>query len=517
MRYGKRRRRHERSAKSAPGSFATSCPSEVFRLLERLAHRPSGARRRDLTEDGLTEFGEAYGPPRSTGRSIDEVTPLASSERSRTRARPCSGRTCTPRSATTAKGLAGRRPSRRSTSRSGTSKVRRSAAGLPAPRRPLPDAGPRYATGLYRHASADNATALAREAEAYAAEGFQRDEDEGRLRPRRRRAERAGGARGIGGDRLLAMDANHAYDAGQAIRLGRSSKGATSPGSRSPSSRRTWTATVSQGGAHGSRSRRRDRVRTLGLRDLCARRAVDIVAADICGCGGSPRAWRIAALASASSLTVYPHVGGPPSASSRASISPRRCRRTHLPWLRPTLVRLDRTPNPLRDQLALNRPSARRATSWTSRRDPGWPRDRPRRVEAATARDARARSRHARRRSSPTASRWSRRARAAGGAGTLAVDPSHRVAVFLAAVMVAALVGGLRSGLLATVLASLLMDYFFFEPSARSSRSAIARTCYGSASSCRRVLISLLNAGAPAGRGRPRRVAALSSPAWAIS
>src|SRR6184192_783016 len=68
-----------------------------------------------------------------------------------------------------------------------------------------------YATGLYRHRVADNAVALVREAEAYAAEGFRAmkmkvgfglDED-----VRNIRAVRAA----IGDDRLLAIDANHAY------------------------------------------------------------------------------------------------------------------------------------------------------------------------------------------------------------------------------------------------------------------------------------------------------------------
>ncbi len=49
----------------------------------------------------------------------------------------------------------------------------------------------------------------------------------------------------IGPDRLLAVDANHAWDAGQAIRFGRKVEGArTSPGSRSPSCPRTSTATA---------------------------------------------------------------------------------------------------------------------------------------------------------------------------------------------------------------------------------------------------------------------------------
>src|SRR5207247_1547914 len=94
-----------------------------------------------------------------------------------------------------------------------------------------------------------------------------------------------------------------------------------------------------------------------GFRELCARRAVDIVQPDICGCGGFTEAWRIAALASASSMTVYPHVWGtavglfaslhltaalPPNPPAMLAAEP--------------LFELDRTPNPLRDQLALNPP-----------------------------------------------------------------------------------------------------------------------------------------------------------------
>jgi D-galactarolactone cycloisomerase len=94
-----------------------------------------------------------------------------------------------------------------------------------------------------------------------------------------------------------------------------------------------------------------------GFRDLCARRAVDILQPDLCGCGGFTEAWRIAALASASGITVFPHVWGtavglfaslqliaalPPNPPAMLAAEP--------------LFELDRTPNPLRDQLALNPP-----------------------------------------------------------------------------------------------------------------------------------------------------------------
>jgi D-galactarolactone cycloisomerase len=215
-----------------------------------------------------------------------------------------------------------------------------------------------YATGLYRHRVADNATALAREAEAYAAEGFRAmkmkvgfglDED-----VRNVRAVRAA----IGGDRLLAMDANHAYDAGQAIRLGRKLEGCDLAWFEEPvvpedldgycQVKAALRIPIAGGETEYAR---------WGFRDLCARRAVDIVQPDICGCGGFTEAWRIAALASASSLTVYPHVWGtavglfaslhltaalPPNPPAMVAADP--------------LFELDRTPNPLRDQLALNPP-----------------------------------------------------------------------------------------------------------------------------------------------------------------
>ena len=84
---------------------------------------------------------------------------------------------------------------------------------------------------------------------------------------------------------------------------------------------------------------------------------MDILQPDLCGCGGFTEAWRIAALASASSVTVYPHVWGtavglfaslhltaalPPNPPAMFAAEP--------------LFELDRTPNPLRDQLALNPP-----------------------------------------------------------------------------------------------------------------------------------------------------------------
>src|SRR5207247_11292880 len=76
-------------------------------------------------------------------------------------------------------------------------------------------------------------------------------------------------------------------------------------------------------------------------------------------------------------------------------------------------------------------PSTRRgarATSWTSRRAPAWASRSTAPCSSATARE-RARAHATPRRAQALRRRGGhRRARAAGGAGTLAVDPSHRVA-----------------------------------------------------------------------------------------
>src|SRR5213076_848577 len=195
-------------------------------------------------------------------------------------------------------------------------------------------------------------------AEAYAAEGFHAmkmkvgfglDED-----VRNVRAVRAA----IGGDRLLAMDANHAYDAGQAIRLGRKLEACDLAWFEEPvvpedvdgycQVKAALRIPIAGGETEYAR---------WGFRELCARRAVDIVQPDICGCGGFTEAWRIAALASASSMTVYPHVWGT-AVGLFASLHLTAALPPNPPALLAAepLFELDRTPNPLRDQLALNPP-----------------------------------------------------------------------------------------------------------------------------------------------------------------
>jgi D-galactarolactone cycloisomerase len=211
-----------------------------------------------------------------------------------------------------------------------------------------------YATGLYRHDVPDHAAALAAEARGYVADGFGAmklkvgfgvDED-----ARNARAVREA----IGPACRLAVDANHAYDAMTAIRLGRLIEPLGIAWFEEPvppedlegylQVKRALAMPISGGEAEYSR---------FGFRDLIARRCVDILQSDICACGGFTEAARIAALANTWGVTVYPHVWGSAvglhaSMQWAASLPPNPF--ALIPgelWFE-----LDRTANPFREGLA---------------------------------------------------------------------------------------------------------------------------------------------------------------------
>jgi D-galactarolactone cycloisomerase len=211
-----------------------------------------------------------------------------------------------------------------------------------------------YATGLYRHDVPDHAAALAAEARGYVADGFGAmklkvgfgvEED-----ARNARAVREA----IGPACRLAVDANHAYDAMTAIRLGRLIEPLGIAWFEEPvppedlegylQVKRALSMPISGGEAEYSR---------FGFRDLVARRCVDILQPDICACGGFTEAARIAALANTWGVTVYPHVWGSAvglhaSMQWAASLPPNPF--ALIPgelWFE-----LDRTANPFREGLA---------------------------------------------------------------------------------------------------------------------------------------------------------------------
>jgi D-galactarolactone cycloisomerase len=211
-----------------------------------------------------------------------------------------------------------------------------------------------YATGLYRHDVADHAAALAAEARGYVNDGFRAMklkvgfgvEEDARNAHAVREA--------ITRECRLAVDANHAYDAMTAIRLGRLIEPLDIAWFEEPvppedldgylQVKRALTMPISGGEAEYAR---------FGFRDLVARRCVDILQPDICACGGFTEALRIGALANTWGVTVYPHVWGSAvglhaSMQWAASLPPNPF--ALVPgelWFE-----LDRTANPFREGLA---------------------------------------------------------------------------------------------------------------------------------------------------------------------
>ena len=311
-----------------------------------------------VTDDGWSGFGEAYGPPAVSRAIVDELYAPRLVGRDPLESAPIwedlyntfrdYGRTGWPIAAISAVDIA-------------LWDLKGKALGQPiatllggAFRTEIRA----YATGLYRKRGEDNRRLLAREAAGYAAEGFRAmkmkvgfglDEDAGNVRAVRE---------AIGPDLGLAMDANHAYDAGQAIRLGRKVADADLMWFEEPvvpedvdgycQVKAAVPMPVAGGETHYAR---------WGFRELCARRAVDVLQPDICACGGFTETWRIAALASASGVTVFPHVWGT-AVGLFASLHLAAALPPNPPAMMPTelLFELDRTPNPLRDELALNPP-----------------------------------------------------------------------------------------------------------------------------------------------------------------
>lgn len=211
-----------------------------------------------------------------------------------------------------------------------------------------------YATGLYFRPQEDFAADLAAEARGYMAEGFRAIKLKVGLTPeldlRHARAVREA----IGPEIELMVDANHAYDAATAIRLGRAFERLDVRWFEEPvipedlegyaAVAQALDLPIAGGEAEFTR---------FGFRRLLEARAVDIIQPDLTATGGFTECQRIAALASAHGVRYLPHVWGsavglaaglqfvaalPPATASLRPIEP--------------LFELDRTPNRFRDELA---------------------------------------------------------------------------------------------------------------------------------------------------------------------
>jgi D-galactarolactone cycloisomerase len=215
-----------------------------------------------------------------------------------------------------------------------------------------------YATGLYRRKSGDPVAYLAEEAAGYVAEGFSAvklkvgfgvEEDAAITRVVRE---------AIGPQVALMVDANHAYDAVAAIKLGRMIEPYDIGWFEEPvppedvagyrAVKAALTIPVAGGECEFTR---------FGFRDLFVAHALDIAQPDTCAAGGLSECKKIADMAEAFGVRYNPHVWGTGVAMA-ASLQLLAVLPPHTPLsLKPLepILEFDRTEHPIR-QAILARP-----------------------------------------------------------------------------------------------------------------------------------------------------------------
>src|SRR5690349_5302795 len=214
-----------------------------------------------------------------------------------------------------------------------------------------------YATGLYRRKSGDPLRYLAEEAAGYVGEGFTAvklkvgfgvNEDAAVTRAVRE---------AIGQRTALMVDANHAFDAVAAIRLGRMIEEHDIGWFEEPvppedlAGYRAVKAALNIPIAGGECEFTR-----YGFRELLTSRAVDIVQPDTCAAGGLSECKKIADMAEAFGVRYNPHVWGTGIAIA-ASLQLLAVLPAHTPHslapLQP-MLEFDRTEHPIRQALLRN-------------------------------------------------------------------------------------------------------------------------------------------------------------------
>jgi D-galactarolactone cycloisomerase len=205
-----------------------------------------------------------------------------------------------------------------------------------------------YATGLYRRKSGDPLKYLAEEAAEYVADGFKAvklkvgfgvEEDAAVTRAVRD---------AIGPDVGLMVDANHAYDAVAAIRLGRMIEEPVPPEDVAGYKAVKAALPIPIAGGECEFTR-------FGFRDFLVSRAIDIIQPDTCAAGGLSECKKIADMAEAFGVRYNPHVWGSGIAIA-ASLQLLAVLPSHTPTsLAPIepLLEFDRTEHPIRQSLLM--------------------------------------------------------------------------------------------------------------------------------------------------------------------
>ena len=217
-----------------------------------------------------------------------------------------------------------------------------------------------YATGLYYKESPNLTQDLIQEALGYIKEGFSAIKMKVGGLPlvqdlRNVRAVREA----IGFDILLMVDANHAYNSMTAIQVGRELEKHQVFWFEEPvipediggylEVKEALDLPIAGGECEYTR---------FGFRELISRRAVDILQPDTCKAGGLSEAKKIASLAAAWGIPYVPHVWGTPIAMAAAlhfmaCLPEAPSCRAPLPFHQLPVLEFDRTPHPIREELAI--------------------------------------------------------------------------------------------------------------------------------------------------------------------
>jgi D-galactarolactone cycloisomerase len=216
-----------------------------------------------------------------------------------------------------------------------------------------------YATGLYYyHTAPDPAAAREQEARGYVERGYGAMKMKvGGLSPIEDLAEVERIRRAIGDDVLLMVDANGGYDSRTAIQLGRKLERLDVAWFEEPVQRGDLAGYLEVKRALGMPITGGEHLGSLdAFRELIARRAVDIVQPDVANCGGLSEARRIAALASAFHVRLFPHVWGTPLAVAAglhlaATLPSTPITNRPTPLAQEPIFEFDSTPHPIRDAM----------------------------------------------------------------------------------------------------------------------------------------------------------------------
>jgi D-galactarolactone cycloisomerase len=304
------------------------------------------------TEDGITGWGEAFGPPEITAAIVTWLAPLVIGQDALAREAIWQSLYNRLRD----HGQRGVVVEAISAIDIALWDIAGQALGQPVHRLlggPLRMEVEAYATGFYRREREDHLAYLAEEAEQRLAEGFRwlKLKTGWGLAEDIRLTHDVHAA--LGGRAGMMVDCNHAYDAPAAIEYGRACgelglawfeepvppediDGYLEVKARQP-------IPVAGGEAVFAR---------WGFRDLVARRAVDILQPDVAACGGISELKKIADMASAFGMRVNPHVWGT-GVTLAASLHLLAVLPDNPPGLfpRPPMLELDRSPHPVRDAL----------------------------------------------------------------------------------------------------------------------------------------------------------------------